>query len=298
MNLFLKCPVCGGEIDMKERYCGMSGFDSVTIVDPTLESEDNLHHEFNAKTKTRSLLVVILMIFMQLSAGGVYWWLTNKATIAGISENQPAIETDNSLNTSKNVSDLTRAETYLPKPGVLAKFYQRYPNGEAGVIERISANIFTDNNILSEVDLILYEGKNYGYAYHFIKRSDGVYIISDQNPEDIIPSLKNNLRPGLQWEYHDGTGKTVWTVLEMGKTIDLGFINLQNCLLVQEECNQADYKKIIYYAPEIGRIMEKTAIEGDWLMIITSLNSIDPDQAAKTIKLWAVNHEQISCQGD
>ena len=244
MNLFLKCPVCGGEIDMKERYCGMCGFDSVTIVDPTLESEDNLHHEFNAKTKTRSLLVVILMIFMQLSAGGVYWWLTNKATIAGISENQPAIETDNSLNTSKNVSDLTRAETYLPKPGVLAKFYQRYPNGEAGVIERISANIFTDNNILSEVDLILYEGKNYGYAYHFIKRSDGVYIISDQNPEDIIPSLKIICDPVYNGNTMMGPENSLDS-FRNGKTIDLGFINLQNCLLVQEECNQADYKNNI-----------------------------------------------------
>ena len=43
--------------------------------------------------------------------------------------------------------------------------------------------------------------------------------------------------------------------------------------------------------------MEKTAIEGDWLMIITSLTVSIPIRP-KTIKLWAVNHEQISCQGD
>jgi hypothetical protein len=293
LNLFLKCPVCEGEIDMKERYCGMCGFDSITIVDPTPQNDDSQQNEINVKKTTRHLLVVVLLVFMQLSAGGVYWWLNNKTTIAGINENKPAIKTDNSFNNYNDFADLTRAEAYLPKPGVLAKFYQRYPNGEAGVVERVSANIFTSDNTLSEVDLIQNEGKNYGYVYHFIKRPDGVYIIFDQSPENIIPSLKNNLRTGLQWEYLDGTRKTVWTVLETGKSVDLGFINLNNCLLVLEECNEVDYKKIIYYAPGIGRVMEKTATEGDWLMIMTSINSIDTVQAAKTIKIWAVNYEQI-----
>ncbi|NLT20260.1 MAG: hypothetical protein GXY16_04595 [Syntrophomonadaceae bacterium] len=297
MNLFLKCPVCEGDIDMKERYCGMCGFDSVTIVDPLPENDDDndnsLKNKAACKNITKTLLVIMLMVLLQLSAGGIYWWVKEPATIAQCTENQSTNEADNSFNTVNNIPDLTKAEAYIPNPGISARFYQRYPYGEAGVIERVSANILVNQDIVSEVDLIEHNGEFYGYAYHFLTQSDGVYIIADQKPEDIIPLLKNNLRPGLKWEYHDGARITKWTVMEIGKTVDLGFITLHNCLLVLEDCNEADYKKIIYYAPGIGRVMEKSSPEGEWIMIMTALSSINPDQAAKTIKSWSVNYEQI-----
>lgn len=160
-------------------------------------------------------------------------------------------------------------------------------------MERLTAQIVPDLSTITELELIEYKKKTYGYAYHYYEHADGVYMVYDQRPDEAIPVLKNNLHIGQSWTYKDMDASTVWTVMEMGKKVDLGFIKLTDCLVIKENSDAADYPKLVYYAPGIGRVMETTATDGQCLMVMSSLGSIEPDLSAKKIRKWATNYAAI-----
>lgn len=275
----------------QERYCSICGMDTLSIIDPPPVT-DSVIPETRTTVNKRGISpfkIVALILLLQLVIGGVYWWISNMG--------QPAAKTMSRLSATseegQRSSELKQASTYLPKAGLLLDFYLSYPEGASGNMKRISAQVVPGKAAVSELELMQTNGKQYGYAYHYYNRTDGVYLVYDQTPEDYIPILKNNLRPGLSWGYQDEDVKTVWTVLALGERLDLGSISLDNCLLVEEQSDAAEYRKIISYAPGIGRVMEKTADTGQTLMIMCSLGSIDPELATKEARKWSPNIQDI-----
>lgn len=288
-----RCPGCGGKIRKLERYCGICGFDTLTIIDPPLKrySSSPDSREMVTKRIPDKLRIVALLFLCLFGVAGIYWWANDREPVTDITKrNQSAIKQAGAV--SNRAPALTKAASYLPEPGIDALFYLSYPSGDAGTMERITARVVPDASTVTELELMEYENKKYGYAYHLFNHADGVYLVYDQAPDDYIPILKENLRSGLSWTYKDEDVETVWTVLGLGEKIDLGFISLENCLVVQEKSDAVDYLKRIYYAPGIGRVMEKTD-KGECLMIMTSLGNIDPKQGAEKVKKWAPNYKEI-----
>lgn len=286
------CPGCGGKIRKLERYCGICGFDTLTIINlPAKRYSSSLDSRETVTRRTPGKLrIVVLLLLCLLGFAGIYWAYDREAVKDITRRNQSAMQPVGAV--SDRVPALNMATSYLPEPGIDAIFHLSYPGGAAGTMERITARVVPDGSTVTELELMDYEGKKYGYAYHLFKQADGVYLVYDQAPHDYILILKNNLHSGLSWTYKDENVGTVWTVLGLGEKVDLGFISLENCLVVEEKSDAADYLKIIYYAPGIGRVMEKTD-KGEYLMIMTSLGSIDADLSAKEVKKWATNYKII-----
>ncbi|MDD3853710.1 MAG: hypothetical protein PHD40_08665, partial [Syntrophomonadaceae bacterium] len=145
---------------------------------------------------------------------------------------------------------------------------------------------------VSDVDIVNENGEEFGYGTHYVERPDGTYIVYDSIPMEISPLLKNNLINGLSWRYDSEYGSIVWTIMDMGVTLDLGFMKLENCLLVEEDNQAVGVKKIIYFAPGVGRVLERNPGGGD-LLTTTALSTIDQAQAAQMVKKWSPNYEII-----
>lgn len=162
-------------------------------------------------------------------------------------------------------------------------------------MERVNALVVPAEAVrVSEVEIITDQGETVGYGFHYIERADGIYLVYDPTPQECSPVLKNNLTVGQTWSYGDGYGQVVSTVLDMGVRLDLGFTILSNCLLVEEDNQAFGFKKIIYYAPGMGRVLEKTSEDGADLLKLTAFSKIDPAQAAEMVKRWAPNYQEIN----
>lgn len=266
--------------------------DTLTIIDPPVTVfNPHTDPEPTVFERMQSKITIILAVLLVLAAaGGIYLWFDGSSA-------QTAAKNKQDLNHEKPVNNkaaaLKDAVSYLPKTGLNIEFTMSYPGGDPGTMQRITAQIVPDVASVSELELMEYKQKQYGYVYHYFPEEDGVYLVYDQSPEDAIPILKNNLHPGLSWAYKDKDSSTVWRVLKMGEKLDLGFVVLDNCMLIEEQSDAVKFKKIIYYAPGIGRVMETTADKDECLMIMTSLGTMESGQAAKKMKKWASNYQVV-----
>lgn len=272
----------------------------------------------NNHESKRALVIVIIILAVAFGAGGgLYWWYcrdknstgnvstqqnTGQTTQQGTSQNTG--DTANQ-NTEQNTSgsenngtttkpDLSRAATYLPKTGLKCTFYVNYPDGASGTMERISAKVVPNEAVLmSEVEIIQEQGETMGFSTHYVDRADGTYLIYDNTPMEIFPVLKNNLIVGQTWEYKDENGSIVWKVAEVGVTLNLGFTTVPNCLIVEEDNQAVGVKTINYFAPGMGKIMQKSSQEGQEYLKLTGFSTIGTAEAEAAVKKWAPNYSGI-----
>lgn len=251
------------------------------------------------------LIAILAVVF--LGGGGAYWWLSRNekpshssqvATSASGNGSSAVKQQSNATQSSDTQKaekpDLTRADTYLSEPGLKCQFFANYPDGTSGNVERISALVVPAEAVrVSEAEISSEGGESYGSVMHYVERADGIYSVYDQTPQEIMPVLKNNLTTGQTWNCQDEFGQIVWTVMDMGVTLDLGFTKLENCLLVQEDNQAVGYKSIVYYAPGMGRVAEKSSLQGGDLFKLTAFSHVDKAQAADAVKKWAPNYATI-----
>ncbi len=269
----------------------------------------NLGATSNGGSKNALIIMVAILVVLFAGGGGLYWWLSKEEgpKTAG---NQPAPTTERQRpgtvdnNVSVPVSqpeeneaivptDLSRASTYLSKPGLKASFDVDYPDGLMAITSRISGLAVSDEAVrISEVEIGVQQGEEYGFGFHYVERPDGIYYIMDSAPYEIFPVLKNNLTVGGTWVYESEYGNTVWTVVDMGVDLDLGFRKFNKCLLVMEDNQAVGMQTISYYAPGIGKVMAISPGGMEYYKM-TSLEQIDPALAADTIKKWCPNYQNI-----
>ncbi len=188
------------------------------------------------------LIMVLLLAVLFLGGGALYWWLDRgkepeAETFAPSSSDgtpMPSADqggTTNAAGQKGNLGDidLTRASTYLSEPGLKCTFYVNYPDGTAGIVERVSGQAVPNEAVrVSEVETGIDQGEEFGYGIHYVERADGTYHIFDETPYEIMPVLKNNLSIGQTWNYQNEFGQIVWTVLDIGVDLDLVFTVFEN----------------------------------------------------------------------
>lgn len=271
----------------------------------------------NHESKRALVIVIIILAVAFVAGGGLYWWFsrdknptgnvstqqnTGQTTQQGTSQNTGDNENQNtgqSTSDSQNNGtttkpDLSHASTYLPKVGLKCTFHVNYPDGTAGTMERISAKIVPNEAVLmSEVETIQEQGETTGFGAHYVDRADGTYLIYDNTPMEIFPVLKNNLIVGQTWEYKNENGSIIWKVADVGVTLNLGFTTVPNCLIVEENNQAVGVKTINYFAPGMGKIMQKSSQEGQEYLKLTSFNTIGTAEAEAAVKKWAPNYSEI-----
>lgn len=251
-----------------------------------------------AGNKNALIILITILAVVFLGGGALYWWLdkgegdprsaSNPSTEQTGAQTTPAVQQPSTSSTA-NI-DLSRASTYLPEPGLKLSYFANYPDGTSGQIEHYTARVVSNEAVrVSDVDIINENGEEIGYGTHYVERPDGIYLVYDSTPMEIEPWLKNNLITGMNWRYDSEYGSIIWTVMDMGVTLDLGFTKLENCLLVEEDNQAVGFKKIIYFAPGAGRVLERSPGGGD-LLTTTALSRIDQTQAAQMVKKWSPNY--------
>jgi len=249
------------------------------------------------------VILIALLAVLLLAGGALYWWFVRgNAPVTGNSipsanQNKGITNpnSDGQKTTPKGAEvDLSRAATYLSKPGNKCTFYVNYPDGTAGIVERISGQAVPNEVVrVSEVEIGVDQGEAFGYGFHYVERADGTYYILDQSPNEIMPVLKNNLVVGQSWNYQNELGQITWTVLDMGVDLDLGFAVLDDCLLVQEDNQMAEFQSITYYAPGRGSVKVINPSGSTEYYKMTAYEPIDLAQAAKKIIKWCPNYQDI-----
>lgn len=243
------------------------------------------------------MLIAILTLAF-LGSGGFCWWLARGEGPAAVTPLSPAGENTGqaAVSASPGVKppDLTRAETYLPEPGLKCTFFVNYPDGTAGIVERFSARVVPARTVrVSEVETRVERGETIGYGFHYVQWADGTYYILDQNPEEIVPVLKNDLTVGKTWSYRNEFGQITWTVQDMGVNLDLGFATFDNCLVVKEDNQPAEFQSITYYAPGRGIVLVRDPAGSVDYYKLTALTLIGEAQTREAVIRWAPNYQQI-----
>lgn len=243
------------------------------------------------------MLIAILTLTF-LGGGGLCWWLARGEGPAAVTPLLPAEENTGQAAAAPSpgakTPDLTRAETYLPEPGLKCTFFVNYPDGTAGIVERFSARVVPARTVrVSEVETGVERGEVFGHGFHYAQWAEGTYYILDQNPEEIVPVLKNDLTVGKTWSYRNEFGQITWTVLDMGVKLDLGFITFDNCLVVQEDNQPAEFQSITYYAPGRGSVLVRDPAGSVDYYRLTALTLIGEAQTRETVIWWAPNYQQI-----
>ncbi len=250
-----------------------------------------------------TIIISLLLVFFA-GGGGIYWWLSQKedpgakTNLPAASQNQPQNQT--AAPNAQNVPaaptqvDLTRAAAYLSKPGQKCTFFVNYPDGTSGIVNRISGRAVPNETVrVSEVEVGIEQGEEFGFGFHYVERPDGTYYILDNTPFEIFPVLKNNLTVGQTWNYQDDSGTITWKVLDMGVDLDLGFAKFDDCVMVQEDNQIVQFQSVTYYAPGRGSVLVIDPAGATQYYKLTALETIDPAQAAETIIKWCPNYKDI-----
>lgn len=254
--------------------------------------------------KNALLIMISLLAVLFIGGGGIYWWLSQKedpgakTNLPAASQNQP----QNNQSTTPNAQnvpataqvDLTRAATYLSKPGLKCTFFVNYPDGTSGIVNRISGRAVPNEVVrVSEVEVGIDRGEEFGFGFHYVERPDGTYYILDNTPFEIFPVLKNNLTVGQTWNYEDESGIITWKVLDMGVDLDLGFAKFDDCIMMQENNQMVQFQSITYYAPGRGSVLVIDPAGTTQYYKLTAVETIDASQAADTIIKWCPNYKDI-----
>lgn len=306
----LAAPVSGSASTPGSRADINPQLESYQPPGPQMPSSSNLQQTTAAnntslgnRSGTSNALVIMIGLLVALLAvgGGIYWWLSQDgnsgkpASSSAVQNNHsPTAPQQQQGSTGTADIDLSRASAYLSQPGLKYTFSVNYPDGTAAIVDRISARVVPNEVVrVSEVETGIDMGEAYGYTFHYVERPDGTYYILDESPNEIFPVLKNNLTVGQTWNYQDEFGSIVWTVVDMGVSLELGFATFENCLLVQEENQAADYKSVTYYAPGRGIILVRDVSGSMDYYRLTNMEQIELEQANDTVIKWSPNYANI-----
>jgi hypothetical protein len=184
--------------------------------------------------------------------------------------------------TQSSSLNLTDPRTYLPSPNKRYNYHVVWPDGEEMELPYETAQI-PNFSLVSEAELVPYSE---AYTTHYVDGEDGVYSFADWDFGEVhFKWLPNNLMAGYSWENHG----RIRTILETGKTVDLGWKKFENCVVVKDEWVEAEYVSVLYLAPGYGSIYATDESGNYEYARLLSVSDLDPATAAATLIKFSPN---------
>ena len=258
-------------------------------------------------SKNALVIMISVLAVLFLAGGGVYWWLSKDEPGGNVIPGQAVTQQNGSP--AANVggqnaagvpaqstpqADLSRAATYLCEPGLKCTFFVNYPDGMSGIVDRISGQAVPNESVrVSDVEVGIDMGEEYGFGFHYVERADGTYYIMDVAPFEIYPVLKNNMTVGQTWSYDTEAESIKYKVVDMGVDLDLGFTKFDDCLLLLEDNQAVGFQTITYYAPGKGSVYVIDPGGAFQYYKMMEMTTIEANEAASTIIKWCPNYYDI-----
>ena len=227
------------------------------------------------------------MVGVLFASAGLGYWYAFGRTDAVPDTPKPSVPVQNQQQAAPPIKEkqLNNPATYLPSPNFKYTVYQQFADGDQGTMDFLAAQV-SDVAVISELELVYPPGEEpIGFVQHYLIRSDGIHSVYDSNVDLSDIWMKNNLSKGLQWEQHG----IRTTVTGIGVACDLGFVVLQDCLVIERFNSSVDVEYQYYYAPGHGLVLKKDLRSGQTLYIVRSIDPIDPLQAKNRVQQYSPN---------
>lgn len=186
---------------------------------------------------------------------------------------------------------LEEPETYLPLINTTYRFAMQYPDGDQGPLEATVASLAESplETVIETVHSQMYPGEPSLFVHHFVRRSDGLYRVPDDQPQQAELWLPNRLGPNKSWKTPAGS----FVVTRFDADLSLAGMTFAGVLVVRQTHPELGLDRLIHIAPGYGEILVKDSNGGFEWKRFTGLSPADPQQVAELANRHAHNLDQI-----
>jgi len=189
---------------------------------------------------------------------------------------------------SAAATPITDAAAYLPAPNTVFQFQEWQDNGEQVEGLLITASLGAPLLVSTTQIIFSHTITAAPVASHYLLRGNGLYRVMDAQPTVAEPCLPARLAPGAKLS----VGNETVTIVSVGKTCELDFGTLTNCLIVDHVYPAKGYRLREYWAPGCG-IVRTDSAAGKTLRKLVSTGSISAQQALEQVKDAAPNYRSV-----
>ncbi|MEI6602995.1 MAG: zinc-ribbon domain-containing protein [Clostridia bacterium] len=294
----MRCTRCGNELPANLKFCENCG----QPVQPAGVPPRPPMQPMPRKKANLPLMIALIVVGVAVVCGAIFFFLQmnqpggNQGPNATTGIQSPSVAPSAQPTELPTVAPtalptaipttlpLTQVAAFLPAENTYFKYYNNYPDGDAGYEEQWTYGVGGGNIA------IIMKTPELGVVSYLFKRDDGVVrLIYDMNPKTWVPWLKRTLTVGSKVEskvYNQ-------TILKDHQPLDLGFTQLTDCIVIQEDFIAAEYSRISWFAPGLGRVLE-TDLTGKYEYLkLVAFNEVEQSFAATTFEKYEKNFAKI-----
>lgn len=175
--------------------------------------------------------------------------------------------------------------TYLPALNKKYTYSINYADGESGS-EDVLVGHLTGKPLLSMAAVI---PESEAYTDHIVQRKDGLYSISDNNPDSELKIFPATISVGDTWE----SSQVQFEIIDIKATCKTDYKTFKNCLVIEENFAEAGYLIRFWYAPGIGIVRSLYADSGQEYQVLTGVSSVKASEMKKLLTQYSPNIAQI-----
>ncbi len=279
MNQQKFCSSCGAALENDDSFCPMCG--EIIPGKKTATNKRTMVIVIACGVVTICALIVMLI---NLFPGHTSTPSPTAPVLKAVDNLQKATNAPVIASPSPQAPAKLNASSFLISTNKKYTYYARYMDGDEGE-EQLVAGHLGGNTLIATMYYVPVKG---GVAY-YMKRSDGIDVVYDSNSDESINWLPDDLTLGAKYN-KNGIKKTV---LKVNETCDLGFVKLQNCVVLLEEYEAVEHEQVSWYAPSYGCVLE-TSRDGSFeYKRLTAVEDYSSDTALQEIKNNAINLSKI-----
>jgi hypothetical protein len=312
------CSQCGSPLEPGDEFCvqcgfKLSGFENGVITPPDANNPaNNIEPLYEKKKSPKAIVFVIIILLIALSAATAYYFLKkdnpniisqNKSkspnNVTSTSQTQSGDVADSTIEsqsssqqkTSSPVEsiqkiDYTAGSTYIPSLNKKYSYHYKYVDGDeqdfSALVGKLpsSVPIVTITNLYPDSEAL---------TQHIVKRNDGLYIVTDENPDIFSPYLPNSIIDGTSWLID---GITI-SIEKTNEFCDAGFKKFDHCIVVKRDYPKTGYAFRVWYAPGFGEVKSVDADSNQPYGQLTGVSDVPEKEINAQLAKYSPNIDKI-----
>ncbi|MEQ8198901.1 MAG: hypothetical protein ABRQ27_12980, partial [Clostridiaceae bacterium] len=239
-------------------------------------------------------LIPVVIAFLIIALGSGYYFykkFNSEKTAGNVSEKSSSATTAASSDKSaekpkettsaSSASDLKKADTYLPGLNKKYTYKNNYVDGTSDIVDIITGHI--EGAAVMSMTNIIHDSE--AYTEHIVRRSDGLYTVSDENTAEYVRYLPDTISKGLSWE----SSGIAFKIEETNASCKTGLKSFENCIVVNQNYSGTGYATRVWYAPGIGIVKAVYTDSGSVRQELTGIFDVNESEAKELILKYSLN---------